>query len=123
MHRQRIAIGITAGIGVLCTFLPWLVGVPWRGTVNGTGVEGGMGGLWLSAAVVVGMFVGRRNQSLTPGGYGLCRVMGGLIALVGVYVIGNLSTIGAGSHIGVGPYFVVVVGIAIAVLPNVVRAG
>lgn len=123
MHRQRIAIGITAVLGMLCTFLPWLDAVPWYGTLNGTQVDGGMGGFWLSAVVVAGMFVGRRNEALTPGGYGLCRVFGALIALVGVYAIGTLTSTGAGSHLGVGPYFVVVVGIAVAVMPNLVRAG
>lgn len=120
MHKQRIVIGVTAGIGILCTFLPWLDEVPWYGTLNGTKVEGGMGGFWLSTAVLVGMFIGRRNDSLTPGGYGLCRVVGALIVLTAIYVIAQLSRIGADSHISVGPYFVIVVGIAIAVLPNIV---
>lgn len=121
MHKQRIVIGTTAGIGMLCTFVPWVDDVPWYGTLNGTKLEGGMGGFWLSSVVLVGMFIGRRNESLTPGGYGLCRIFGALIALTAIYAIAQLSRIGADSHISVGPYLVIVAGIAIAVLPNIVE--
>lgn len=75
----------------------------------------------IAVAVTAGMFAGRRNEPLTPGGYGLCRVAGGLIALIAIYAMGRLDQLGADSYISVGPYFMIVVGIAVAVLPNVVK--
>jgi hypothetical protein len=77
----------------------------------------------LCLAVAGGMFVGRRNGPLTPGGYGLCRLAGAGIVLFAVYLFSWFEHIGAGSHVGFGPYFLFVVGVAVAVLPNVVKGG
>ena len=121
MHQQRIAIAVTAVLGALCTFVPWLEDVPWRGTLNGTEVEGGLQIMGLCLVVAGGMFVGKRTGPLTPGGYGLCRLAGIGIVLCAIYLFYSFDRIGAGSHIGFGPYFLLVVGVAIAVLPNVVK--
>lgn len=121
MHQQRIAIAVTAVLGALCTFVPWLEDVPWRGTMYGTEVEGGLRIMLLCLAVAGGMFIGKRTGPLTPGGYGLCRLAGAGIVLFAIYIFSWSDHIGLGSHIGFGPYFLLVVGVAIAVLPNIVK--
>jgi len=119
MHPQRIAIAVTALIGALCPFLPWL-DVPFRGSVIGFQAHDSASSLSLLCGLVIaGMFVGKRERPLTPGGMGLCRIGGGMIVLIAVYVIGTLDQVGA--HVDFGPYFQIVVGIAVAVLPNIVK--
>ncbi|HEY0448888.1 hypothetical protein [Actinophytocola sp.] len=121
MHQQRIAIAVAAGLCVLSAFLPWLEDVPWYGVMNGFQTGRGTSAIVLGAAVLLGMFAGNRTAPLTPGGMGLCRVAGGLAVLFAIYGIGAPAEVGAGGHPGTGPYFLLLVGVGIAVLPNLVR--
>lgn len=88
--------------------------------MNGTEIEGGRSIILLCLVVAGGMLIGKRNGPLTPGGYGLCRLAGAGIVLSAIYIFNWSEHIGAGSHVGFGPYFLLVVGVAIAVLPNIV---
>ena len=121
MHASRIALGVTAVLGMICTFLPW-ASIPFFGSVDGTHGDG-----WISFGVcaVAGLLslVGERRSALPTGavvGSALCGVAASLIGLVDLINLKDrLAEAELGGFVSVGPglYVLIVTGVAIVVLP------
>ncbi|MGH3761464.1 hypothetical protein [Actinophytocola sp.] len=121
MHVQRTAVAVSAAIGGVCTFLPW-AGVPFLGSVDGTELNGSRGwiSLTLCAAVLLGVLLGRIGDPLSGGAVFLCALSGVGIAaialwtIIEIHVAAQASPFSAG--VEVGPYLLVMAGLAIAAL-------
>lgn len=123
MHVQRTAVAIAAGVGIVCTFLPWAT-IPLLGSIDGTKTDGrGWITLGLCAAALVCAVVGDKNAPLSL----VARIGSGLFGLaVGVVALWTISGIknnpfGDVFSIGVGLYLLVIAGAAIALLPVLIK--
>lgn len=128
MHPQRIAVAIAAGVATICTFTPW-VDPRWLRAARAGDLENlRWFVLVFCVALLVGMVAVRRTESLTPGGMGLCRIVGGLTTIIAILAIVGLNSklddLPFGRSVSVSPmlYLMLMAGVAIAVLPNVVPA-
>ena len=127
-HKQRIAILITVGCGMLATFLPW-VHVPIIGAISGARGDGWIT-LFLFVPALVLTLIGNRSSPLSGGRRLGSVIPAGLAALIGVWKIIDLNSIMAdlpkdnpfaealsmSVSIGIGLYLLVAAGIALAVV-------
>lgn len=63
MNKQRLAIVIAAGIGMLATFMPW-ANAPFIGSLNGTHGQGWTTFVLFGISIVIAL-LGNRNLSIT----------------------------------------------------------
>lgn len=125
MHAQRTAVAVAAGVGMLCTFLPWVKG-PIVGSVDGTEGDGWIT-LALCAVALVFVLTGDKRAPLTSGartGSALFGVAAGGIALWKIVDFNSAmadNPFGRAFSVGIGLYLLVAAGAAIAILPSVVR--
>ena len=128
LHRQRFAIAVAAGVGMLATFLPW-VHAPIVGSVSGTAGDG-----WITLALFIpAMVLALRGAKLHPivGGARLgATIPAGIAALIGLYKIADLKSrmadvprdnpfakaMSASVQVGIGIYVLIAAGVALAVL-------
>jgi hypothetical protein len=61
MNKQRLAIVIAAGIGMLATFMPW-VKAPFVGSINGTAADGWTTFFLFGVAVVIALLNDRTTR-------------------------------------------------------------
>lgn len=126
MHKQRIALVSTAGVGMLGTFLPW-VHLPLLGTISGTAGDGWITfGLYLPALILA--LVGTRSEPRTGAALWMSIIFGLLASAIGVWKIIDLNlSLGGGTNkiaqamaratsVGIGLYVVAAAGIVLAVL-------
>jgi hypothetical protein len=85
LHKQRLAIAIAAGIGMLATFMPWAQ-MPIVGSVDGTAGDG-----WITLALFLpALILALRGDRMTPliGSARLgAAIPAGIAALIGVWKI------------------------------------
>jgi hypothetical protein len=127
LHRQRFAIVVLAGIGMLATFMPWLH-APIVGTISGASGDG-----WITLALFIPAIVlSLRGKKLKPL-IGMARwaatIPAGISVLIGLGDIVNLKSsmadaskdnpfagaIAASVQIGFGLYLLIMAGIAVVV--------
>jgi hypothetical protein len=124
MHAQRIIVAISAGIGVICTFLPW-VQVPLFGSVNGTELESARAwvALTLCSAVLLVALLGTAGEPLSGSVALLCALAGVATSGIAVWTIIEFveATRVGGVHIGVGLYLLAVAGLVVAFAPGGAR--
>jgi len=133
MSKQRLGIAVSAGLGMLATFLPWVT-MPIVGTITGTAGDG-----WLTLplfipALVLALRGDRSSKLLGPSRLGAV-IPSGLAALVGAYKISSLNSYMSGVpqdnpfakalagtvQVGIGLYLLVAAGAAVAVVAWVVE--
>jgi hypothetical protein len=91
MNKQRLAILIVAGIGMIATFLPW-VKIPLHGTINGTKGDG-----WITFALfAIPLILSLLNDKTKriEGGW-LCAVVIPAIfsVVIGIWKIAEFNSI------------------------------
>jgi len=126
-HSQRIAFAITAGIGMLATFLPW-AHIPLLGSIEGTAGDG-----WITLALFIPAlalsFKGTKHLPLTFGSRTGAVIPAALALWIGFDKISKFSEIAkdAGDNpfskalsssvkIGSGIYLLIIAGIAIIII-------
>lgn len=63
MNKQRLAIVVAAGIGMLCTFLPW-ASIPFIGSINGTRGDGWITLLFFAVPLAIGLLTGQKSEEV-----------------------------------------------------------
>src|SRR5262245_51919104 len=125
MHAQRVGVSLSAGAGMLSTFLPW-VSLPLVGSIAGTKGDG-----WFSfgfcVVALLAALGGDRSCAMGAGSALLAMVMGALSAALGVWKIVDLHSaisddnpFARAASIGPGLYLLVIAGFALILLPFVV---
>lgn len=115
MHKQRLAMAVCGGLGIIATFLPW---VSFMG-ISASGLSAGIAGI-LNLALFGGGIalaaLGDREQAQEGGMmYGALACFG----LGGLYGIFNIAQ--TGGMTGFGLYLVVIAGIGGAVAAFVLK--
>lgn len=128
MHRQRLAMTIAAGLGVLATFMPW-VNVPLIGSVPGTQGDGWIT-LVIFAIALLPALANDRARPLVGTQLVAFAAAGAICAAIGIWKILDLKramggidesnpfaqALSASVSIGFGLYLVVGAGIALVLL-------
>ena len=127
MNKQRLGIIVTAGLGILATFLPW-VKAPIVGSIYGTNGDG-----WITLILfAIPMTIGLLNDKTKPinGGLLFIAIVTSIIAaIIGIQKIiefnSNITNLGdssfarslsTGVTIEIGVYLVILAGIALPVI-------
>jgi len=128
MHRQRQFILLTAAVGMLCTFLPWVT-IPILGSISGTKGDG-----WLTFALffipLLIVLLGEKSQSISGKKLTAVILPAALASILGIWKIIDFNNkmgsargndafsqfMGASVSIGVGLYLLVIAGIALTVV-------
>ena len=132
MNKQRLAILIVAGLGVLATFLPW-VKVPIIGSVNGTQGDGWITLVLFAIAILISLSKDK-TKAIEGGRLYAAILPGGLAGALGLWKIidfnskmeelgGNVmaEAIGSTVSIGIGLYLVVLAGIALPIVGFLIK--
>lgn len=127
MNKQRSAILIASGLGVLASFLPW-VKVPFIGSINGTSGDGdGWITFVLFAITLLISLLGQKTKAIT-GGLFYGAILPGLIAgIVGALNIVDINSkiaktgLSGSISIGYGLYLVVIAGFALPILGFLIK--
>ena len=121
MHASRVTLIIMAGLGVICTFLPWAT-VAFFGSVDGTVGPGWISFVVCAAAIPLAL-VGDRRIALPTGALivsALCGVLAGLVGVAEfVYLRQKLEENHLGSVVTIGPgiYLLIIAGLLLAIGP------
>jgi hypothetical protein len=134
IHIQRISLAITAIVGMLGTFVPWIT-VPILGSVNGTqvrfpfnsaaGPTGGFGLGWLTLFLFIPAlflaFSGDARAPLVAGAKLIAAIPAGLAALLvfieSAQILDDIDRQDIrGISFGVGLFFIVLAGIGVAIV-------
>lgn len=133
MNKQRIAILIAAGLGVLSTFMPWVT-MPFIGSINGMH-EVGWTILILFIIPLIISLTGDKKVAL-KGGLLYAAIIPSIIAgIIGIWKMVELKTefsnemgdnpftdlFEASVSIGLGLYLVVIAGIALPILAFAIK--
>lgn len=124
MNKQRLAILIVAGLGVLATFLPW-VKVPILGSVNGTQGDGWITLVLFAIAILISL--SKDKTKAIEGGLLYAAILpGGLAGAIGLWKIidfnSKMEELGVGGvSIGFGLYLVVLAGIALPIVGFLIK--
>ena len=132
MNKQRLAILIAAGLGVLATFLPW-VKVPIIGTIDGTKGDGWIT-LVLFAVPLTISFLNDKTKAI-EGGMLYGAIIPSLIAgIIGIWKIIDFNSkmsdigdnpfakaLGATVSIEFGLYLLVLVGIGLPIAAFLIK--
>ncbi len=128
MHKQKIGILITAGVGAFATFLPW-VHAPIIGSVPGSSGDGWI--TFILFGIAAGLcFIGKKTISIKNILLIIIMISSGLAAAVGLYKIIDFKSKMSGvdtdnpfvealtqtAGIGVGLYLVVIAGISVIII-------
>ena len=125
MHKQRIAILITAIIGGIGTFLPWAE-VPFLGSINGTEGDGWIT-LGLFAVPLILALIGKSEEPLKGPkliGASIASFFAAIIGFIDLNDISGLSgsndmisqMMGDMVSVGSGLYVIIIAGIALPIL-------
>jgi hypothetical protein len=132
MSKQRLAILIVAGLGVLATFMPW-VSIPIVGTVNGTKADGWITLALFAVPLVISLLNDRTKQ--LKGGLLYGAIIPSIIAgVIGISKIVDFNSsmselgdnpfaamFGVTISIEFGLYLVVVAGFALPILAFLIK--
>lgn len=125
MHTQRLAMAISAGAGMLATFLPW-ANVPLLGAIPGTVGDGWFTFVFFGIVLILTL-VGDKKMALDGKGFIGALVVSVLAGAFGLWkIIEFYSTmsqfggddpisaaLGSSVSIGIGLYLVVVAAVAV----------
>jgi uncharacterized protein (TIGR02145 family) len=110
MNKQRIAIAIAGGVGMLATFMPW-INVPLLGSINGAKISEYDGRAWLPLAIfaipLIIAFIGDKTKSLIGGikyaafASGLINAIGGIMVIAYFKEIKKAFLVELGNQAGV----------------------
>lgn len=85
MHKQKVMILLAAGVGMLCTFLPWVT-IPIFGSINGTQGDGWITLALFGIAALVAIF-SNKGRALSKSGQIGVVVPALLASAIGVWKI------------------------------------
>ena len=125
MHKQKIAILITAIIGGIGTFLPW-ASVPFLGTINGTEGDGWIT-LGLFAVPLILALTGKSEVSLKGTKLIFASIASFIAAIIGFIDLNDITSLTGGDDmisqmmgdmvsVGSGLYVIIIAGIALPIL-------
>lgn len=122
MHKQRLAVIIAAGLGLVSLFLPWaslsMFGVSY--SVNGL-QAGGPGYIMLVVFVVAGVFAFLGDDRTAPIDASKVKIVAGVAAL-GVLMMLYQLLAGIGfSYAGLGAYLAFIAALAVLAVPFVIK--
>jgi hypothetical protein len=117
MNKQRLAILVTAGVGLLATFLPW-ASIPLLG-IDEYGAEGDG---WFTFAIflvpVILSLQNDRTKALQGGKLRTAMIVGIIAIIIGIWDMSSVSEEYEDVvSIGIGLYLVILAGIALAIIP------
>lgn len=114
MHKQRLSIFILALIGIIGSFLPWII-TPFL-TVSGTDGSDGWITLVLYALPLVLVLLGNRSLSLKTGLFITIIILALLGSVTGFYDYSKMQDIpGNFASAGIGLYMVIASGVLIVI--------
>lgn len=119
MHKQRLAVIIAAGLGVISTFLPW-ISVFGIFTVSGLGV-GWPGYLTFVACAAAGVFafLGDDRNTAIESSYVKFVAIAGAIPFL-VILLNIFQALGTGG-LGMGIWLALIATLAIVAVPFVIK--
>jgi len=129
MNRQRVLIAVTAGVGMLCTFLPWVT-IPIFGSISGARGDGWITFALFLVALLMALLSGDKERPLTGKLLPAVLAPAVLAAGIGIWKIIDFNQkmgsslgqddfskfMGASVSIGFGLYLLVIAGIALVVV-------
>ncbi len=121
MHKQRIALLIACGIGIIATFLPW-VNAPFIGSVSGSAGDGWFSFTFFTIAGIICLFGNRANmikkgQVIAVIFFALLSVALGIWKLIDISsIIGRDNIFSASVTPGIGLFAIILAGIALPVI-------
>lgn len=133
MHKQRLAVVIAAGLGVISTFLPWMKGsINFFGqssTVSYSGIGTLMGILvFLACGGAIALsFIGDREKAIDADKVKFVAIAGAVAFLCALlFLVGNIGDTGGvsgfgGVSLGFGLYIAMLAGLAVLAVPFVVK--
>ncbi len=118
MSNQRKFILITAAIGVISMFLPWL-SWPFGGSVNGMHGEGIIVFLCFTVCGVLG-FLGDQTKNLSKSSWMLCLILSAIGALI--LVINFLRVLEVLKAFSIGFYLATIASVALVAVIYIFRS-
>lgn len=125
MNKQRVLIVAAAGVGMLCTFLPW-VSIPIFGSISGARGDGWISFALFLIALLPALLAGEKKQPLPGKALPAVLIPAVLAAGLGIWKIIDFKRLlsgstddalaqftGAGVSIGFGLYLLVLAGIVL----------
>ncbi len=122
MHKQRLAVVISAGLGVIATFLPWVsVSMGFLGNYSVSGISIWPGMLTFLACVGAGVlaFLGADRTKPIEANYVKFVAIAGAVPFI-IIVLNMLGAMGSGG-LGIGIYLAILATAAIVAVPFVVK--
>jgi len=123
MHKQRLAVIIAAGLGIIGTFLPWVsISLGMFGSVSVSGIQAGWQGILvflLFAGAGVFAFLGDdRNKPIDSAFVKFVAIAGGVSFLI--ILLNVIQAIGTGA-LGMGIWLDLIMSLAIIAAPFVIK--
>jgi hypothetical protein len=122
MHKQRLAVVISGGVGVIATFLPWVsVSMGFLGNYSVSGISIWPGMLTFLACVGAGVLavLGADRTKPIEANYVKFVVIAGAVPFI-IIVLNMLGALGSGG-LGIGVYLAILATAAIVAVPFVVK--
>ena len=123
MHKQRLAVMIAAGVGVISTFLPWVtVSIfGFSTSVNGIGTWQGILVFLLCVGAGILSFMGEdRNRPIEANFVKFVAIAGGVSFLLMLLIVISGGGAGVGS-LGMGAYLALIASLAVLAVPFVIK--
>lgn len=131
MHKQRLFILIAAAVGLVGCILPWQsVSMGFLGTVSANAFNSGWAGYGTLAGIIgAGAVIFKdkdRSQVVAPDTKKIVLGAAGAAALFSLLAIviiasGSAGYMGIGVSLGIGPFFTLIAGAAIAAIPFAIK--
>lgn len=117
MNKQRLLILISAAVGILSIFLPWVS----LGPISVSGSSGdGVLLLFILAPVIIISLIGDKSKNLSGAKLFVTLGLGVLALIISIYTMSNLSKMPMGS-LGVGLYLSIISSIGVCALPFLIK--
>jgi hypothetical protein len=119
MHKQRLSLVISAAVGIIATFLPFMK--TWFNSVSLIETRDGSGYVVLAlfAICIIITLVGNRTAAMTKGhlaGAIIAGVLPGLLIILAAIAMGNDDLANIFTSFDIGFYVILVVSAAIVIL-------
>ncbi|WP_066755807.1 hypothetical protein [Crocinitomix algicola] len=120
MHKQRLAVIVAAGLGMVATFLPWAKVSMFGMSISVKGTEGDG---WISLALfaVAGVLAFLGDDRTQPIDAGKVKGVAGVGAAVTLFMLWELIGSIGFDYSSIGVYLALLAGIAVLAVPFVIK--